>query len=74
MNLSVGTKIQYTSALGTLNAVIEAISIAPTARKNFNNTFLLLRLPVQKGVMNEHTAQISADDSSLKMFKVKVVD
>jgi hypothetical protein len=74
MNLTIGTKIEYTCALGALNAVIEAIRIAPTARKNFNNTFLLLRLPVQKGVINEHTAQIAADDSSLKMFKVKVVD
>lgn len=73
MNLQIGTKIQYTCALGTLVATISNIRIAPTAKKGLSNTWLTLDLPVQKGVMNAHSAEIPADNSSLKMFKVAVV-
>jgi hypothetical protein len=73
MNLSIGTKIQYTCALGTLNATISDISVGPTAKKGFMNTWLTLDLPVQKGVMFAHKTQITGDDSSLKMFKVLVL-
>jgi hypothetical protein len=73
MNLEIGTKIQYTCALGTLVGTISNIRVAPTAKKGFLNTWLTLDLPVQDGVMFAHKTQITADDSSLKMFKVAVV-
>ena len=73
MNLEIGTKIQYTCALGTLVATISNIRIAPTAKKGFLNTWLVLDLPVQEGISRAHRTQITADDSSLKMFKVVVV-
>ena len=74
MNLEIGTQIQYTCALGTLVGTISNIRIAPTARKGFLNTWLTLDLPVQKGISRAHKTQITADDSSLKMFKVVIVD
>jgi len=73
MNLEIGTKIQYTCALGTLVGTISNIRVAPTARKGFLNTWLTLDLPVQKGISRAHKTQITGDDSSLKMFKVAVV-
>ena len=74
MNLEIGTQIQYTCALGTLVGTISNIRIAPTARKGFLNTWLTLDLPVQKGISQAHKTQITADDSSLKMFRVVIVD
>ena len=74
MNLEIGTQIQYTCALGTLVGTISNIRIAPTARKGFLNTWLTLDLPVQKGISRAHKTQITADDSSLKMFRVVIVD
>ena len=73
MNLEIGTKIQYTCALGTLVGTISNIRVAPTAKKGFLNTWLTLDLPVQDGVMFAHKTQITGDDSSLKMFKVAIV-
>ena len=73
MNLSIGTKIQYTSAAGTLVGTICDIRIAPTARVGFLNTWITMDLPVQKGVRFAHKSRITGDDSSLKMFKVAVV-
>ena len=73
MNLEIGTKIQYTCALGTLVGTISNIRVAPTAKKGFLNTWLTLDLPVQKGISQPHKTQITGDDSSLKMFKVAVV-
>lgn len=73
MNLSIGTKIQYSSAAGTLVGTICDIRIAPTAKVGFLNTWITLDLPVQKGVSRATKTRITADDSSLKMFKVVVL-
>jgi hypothetical protein len=73
MNLEIGTKIQYTCALGTLVGTISNIRIAPTAKKGFLNTWLTLDLPVQEGLGSAHKTQIAGDNSSLKMFKVAIV-
>jgi hypothetical protein len=73
MNLSIGTKIQYICAAGTLVGTITDIRIAPTAKKGFLNTWLTLDLPVQKGISRAHKTSITADDSSLKMFQVTVL-
>lgn len=73
MNLQIGTKIQYTCAIGTLVGTISNIRIAPTAKRGFLNTWLTLDLPVQKGISRAYSTQIAADNSSLKMFKVAVV-
>ena len=73
MNLEIGTKIQYTCALGTLTAVIANIKIAPTAREGFLNTWLVLDLPAQEGIVRAHKTMIPAGNDALKMFKVEVV-
>ena len=73
MNLSIGTKIQYSSAAGTLVGTICDIRIAPTAKVGFLNTWITLDLPLQKGISRAHKTSITADDSSLKMFKVVVL-
>lgn len=72
IELAVGTKIRYTSAAGTREAIIDAIKIGPTAKPGFLNTWLTLRIPVQKGVKYESTAQITGDNGSLKMFRVEL--
>lgn len=70
MELTIGTKIVYTSAAGTREAVIDAIKVGPTAKPGFLNTWLTLLIPVQRGVKFETKVQIPADNGSLKAFKV----
>ena len=73
MELNIGTKIRYSSALGTLTATITDIRVGPTARKGLMNTWLTLDIPAQKHVTFPHTAQIPSDGASLKMYKVEVI-
>ena len=70
MELNVGNQIVYTSAAGERHAEIVAIKVGPTAKPGFLNTWLTLRIPVQRGVKFENKVQIPADNGSLKMFKV----
>lgn len=72
MELAIGTKIRYTSAAGTREAIVDNIKIGPTAKPGFMNTWITLLIPVQKGADFEHTVQIPADNGSLKMFKVEL--
>jgi|LauGreSBDMM110SN_4_FD.fasta_scaffold61504_3 hypothetical protein len=74
MELAIGTKIVYTSAAGTRNAEVVGIKITPTAKPGFLNTFVTLLIPVQTGVKFENKIQICADNASLKMFKVAVIN
>ena len=74
MKLNVGTNIVYSSAAGTRKALILDIYVGPTAKPGFMNTWLLLEVPVQPGVKFAHRVQITADDGSLKGYKVAVVD
>ena len=71
MELAIGTRIRYTSAAGTREAVIDAIKVGPTAKPGFLNTWLTLRIPVQRGVKFETKVQITGDNASLKMFRVQ---
>ncbi len=73
MELAIGTEIRYTSAAGTRSAIIENIKVGPTAKPGFLNTWLTLRIPVQKGVKFENRVQIPGDNGSLKGFKVAVI-
>ena len=73
MELSIGTKIRYTSAAGTREATIKNIKVGPTAKRGFMNTWLTLDIPVQKGVKFATTAQITGDNASLKAFCVEKV-
>lgn len=73
MELAVGTKIVYTSAAGTRQAVIDAIKVGPTAKPGFLNTWLTLFVPAQNGAKFDTHVQICADNASLKMFKVAVI-
>jgi hypothetical protein len=74
MELAIGTRIQYTSAAGTRDAVVRNIKVAPTARPGFLNTWLTLELPVQDGVKFATRLQIPGDNASLKMFKVLIAN
>ncbi len=73
MELAIGTKVRYTSAAGTREAVVDSIKIGPTAKPGFLNTWMTLLIPVQTGVKFETKAQIPASDSALKMFRVEVI-
>lgn len=73
MELSIGTKILYTSAAGTREATIKNIKIGPTAKPGFMNTWITLDIPVQKGVKFATTAQITGDNGSLNAFCVEVI-
>ena len=73
MELAIGTKVRYTSAAGTREAVVDSIKIGLTAKPGFLNTWITLLIPIQKGVKFETKVQIPANDSALKMFRVKVI-
>jgi hypothetical protein len=73
MELSIGTKILYTSAAGVREATIDNIKVGPTSKPGFLNTWLTLDIPVQKGVKFNTKVQIPADDTSLKAFRVELV-
>ena len=72
MELAIGTKIRYTSAAGTRNAVVSNIKVGPTAKVGFMNTWLTLDIPVQKGVKFNTKVQIPADNASVKAFRVEL--
>lgn len=72
MELAVGTKIRYTSAAGTREAVVDSIKVGPTAQPGFLNTWMTLLIPVQRGVKFETRVQIPADNGSLKGFRVEI--
>lgn len=72
MELAIGTKIRYTSAAGTREAIIDSIKVGPTAKPGFLNTWLTLRIPVQRGVKFETKLQIPADNGSIKSFRVEL--
>lgn len=74
MKLNVGTNIQYTSAAGTRKALIIDVYVGPTAKPGFLNTWLTLEIPVQPGVKFATKVQIPADNSSIKMFKINVIE
>ena len=73
MELTIGTKIKYTSAAGTRQATISKIKVGPTAKPGFMNTWLTLDIPAQNGAKFSTTAQIPADNGSLIAFKVQVI-
>lgn len=74
MELAIGTKIVYTSAAGTRNAEVVGIKVGPTAKPGFLNTWLTLFVPAQNGAKFDTKVQICGDNSSLKMFKVAVIN
>ena len=73
MKLTSGTKIRYTSAAGTRLATVREIFVGPTAKPGFLNTWMTLDIPVQDGVKFATSVQITADNGSIKMFKVEIV-
>lgn len=73
MELAIGTRIRYTSAAGTREAVVDNIRVGPTARPGYMNTWLTLLIPVQRGVKFENKVQIPGDNDSLKGFRIEVI-
>lgn len=72
--INVGNHIVYTSAAGTRKALVLDMHIGPTARPGFMTTWMTLEIPIQPGVKFGTRLQIPADDTSLKAFRVAVVD
>ena len=72
MELAIGTKIRYTSAAGTREAIVDNIKVGPTAKPGFMNTWLTLLIPVQRGVKFATRVQIPADNGSLSAFRVEL--
>lgn len=73
MELAIGTKIRYTSAAGTREAVVDNIKVGPTAKPGFLNTWITLLIPVQRGVKFETKVVLPADSNSIKMFRIELV-
>ena len=73
MELAIGTKIRYTSAAGTREAIIDNIKVGPTAKPGFMNTWLTLEIPVQRGVKFNTKVNIPADNGSLSAFRVEII-
>ncbi len=72
MQIKAGDKIRYTSAAGTRVAVVESITIAPTAKPNHSIAWLNLFVPAQKGAKFDTEITIPADAGSLKGFRVEM--
>lgn len=70
--ITIGSKITYTSAAGTRRATVKNIFIGRTGRIGFLNTWITLDIPVQAGVKFATTCQIPGDSGSLKAFRVVV--
>jgi hypothetical protein len=73
MEISVGTRIRYTSAAGTRTATVRNINVGPTAKPGFDNTWMTLDIPVQEGQKFATAVRIPADNTSLLAFQVQVV-
>ena len=69
--ITIGSKITYTSAAGTRRATVKNISIGPTAQPGFMNTWITLEILVQADQFVEFV-QIPGDNGSLKGFRVVV--
>lgn len=74
MELAIGTEVRYTSGAGTRLAIVENIKIGPTAKPGFLNTWITLRIPVQKGVKFSTTVNIPGDNDSVRMFQVTPIN
>lgn len=72
MELAIGTKIRYTSAAGTRKATVKNISIGPTAKPGYMNTWITLEVIISEKLGVTNTLQIPGDDSSLKGFRVEL--
>jgi hypothetical protein len=72
LSIKAGDKIRYTSAAGTRVAVVESITIGPTAKLNHSIAWLNLFVPAQNGAKFDTEIAIPADDSSLKGFRVEM--
>ena len=70
--ITIGSKITYTSAAGTRRATVKNISIGPTAQPGFMIPWITLEIPVQDGVKFASTVSIPGDNGSLKGFRVVV--
>jgi len=71
LTIKAGDKIRYTSGAGTLNAVVESITIGPTAKPGLSIAWLNLTVPATVTRKYETQISIPADPASLKGFKVE---
>ena len=70
--ITIGSKITYTSAAGTRRATVKNISIGPTAQPGFMNTWITLEVIISEKLGVTNTVQIPGDNGSLKAFRVVV--
>lgn len=70
--ISIGSKITYTSAAGTRSATVKNISIGPTAKPGFMIPWITLEVMISEKLGVTNTLQIPGDSASLKAFRVVV--
>ena len=70
--ISIGSKITYTSAAGTRRATVKNISIGPTAKPGYMNTWITLEVMISEKLGVTNTIQIPGDSASLQAFRVVV--
>lgn len=70
--ISIGSKITYTSAAGTRRATVKNISIGPTAKPGYMNTWITLEVVISEKLGVTNTIQIPGDSASLQAFRVVV--
>jgi hypothetical protein len=73
MQIKAGDTIRYTSGAGTLKAVVESITIGPTAKPGLSIAWLNLTVPPTATRKYETQISIPADPGSLAGFKVQVL-
>jgi hypothetical protein len=70
--ISIGSKITYTSAAGTRRAMVKNISIGPTAKPGYMIPWITLEVMISEKLGVTNTLQIPGDSASLKAFRVVV--
>lgn len=70
--ISIGSKITYTSAAGTRRATVKNIFIGPTAKPGYMNTWITLEVVISEKLGVTNTIQIPGDSASLQAFRVVV--
>lgn len=70
--ITIGSKITYTSAAGTRRATVKNISIGPTAKPGYMIPWITLEVMISEKLGVTNTLQIAGDSGSLKAFRVVV--
>lgn len=73
MQIKAGDTIRYTSSAGVLTAVVDSITIGPTAKPGLSIAWLNITTHATPTRRYESSFSIPADPGSLASFKVQVI-